>query len=110
MRPLPSLVVTFSDQLLAHDLPDLDHERRREVVAFVARRVGGLPSPIRAGVAVIAPVLHGLGLAAGPGRVAAFVGRRPVPLVGEYARLVRSLAYAYVWETWPDTTATGARP
>ena len=29
-------------------------------------------------------------------------------MLGEYVRLVRSLAYAYVWETWPDTAPDGA--
>ena len=27
------------------------------------------------------------------------------PSLGDYVRLLRSLGYAYVWETWPDTAA-----
>jgi hypothetical protein len=37
-----------------------------------------------------------------------FVARTPLPLFGEYVRLIRSLGYAYVWETWPGTQPTGA--
>ena len=33
---------------------------------------------------------------------------RPLPILGEYPRLIRSLGYAYVWEHWPDTLPTGA--
>ena len=36
------------------------------------------------------------------------VAAKPLPLLAEYPRLIRSLAYAFVWETWPDTTSTGA--
>ena len=35
-------------------------------------------------------------------------GTHPLPLLGEYVRLIRSLGYAYVWETWPQTRPTGA--
>jgi hypothetical protein len=31
-----------------------------------------------------------------------------LPLVGELARLIRSLGFAFVWETWPDSSPTGA--
>jgi hypothetical protein len=34
----------------------------------------------------------------------------PLPFVGEYPRLMRSLGFAYVWEHWPTTTPTGADP
>ena len=46
--------------------------------------------------------------------VVRFVARRvdtmpgPLPLVGEFPRLVRSLGFAYIWETWPDTSPSGA--
>ena len=35
------------------------------------------------------------------------LARRPLPVAGEYVRLMRSLTYAYIWETWPDTSAIG---
>jgi len=110
MSRLSPPVAPFSDQLLALDLPDLDEDRRRQVVAFVARRVDGLPSPMKAGVTVVALAVDGLGRALGRRRVVGVLGRRPLPVLGEYVRLVRSLAYAFIWETWPDTTPTGGRP
>lgn len=103
-------VAPFSDQLLALDLPDLDEDRRRQVVAFVQRRVDGLASPMNVGVTLVAIIVDGLGRVLGRRRVVGALGRRPLPVLGEYVRLVRSLSYAYVWETWPDTTPTGGRP
>ena len=44
----------------------------------------------------------------GPERVTAFLCSTRLPLVGELARLVRSLGFTFVWETWPDTSPTGA--
>ena len=44
----------------------------------------------------------------GTRHVVRVLASRPLPVAGEYARLVRSLTYAYVWETWPDTTRSGA--
>jgi hypothetical protein len=41
-------------------------------------------------------------------RVVRLLAARPLPVVGDYVRLVRSLTYAYVWETWPATAADGA--
>ena len=43
----------------------------------------------------------------GPTRVTAFVAGRPVPVLGDYVRLLRTLAYTYVWERWPDTDPDG---
>ena len=34
---------------------------------------------------------------------------KPLPLLAEYPRLVRSLGYAFIWETWPDTPTRPAR-
>lgn len=98
----------FADELLAGDLPDLDADRRAIVVAFVERRVEILPSFTRFGVTVIAFVLDAVSRVVGLERVIGFVAARPLPLLAEYPRLIRSLAYAYVWETWPSTTSTGA--
>ena len=110
LTTLPSpmwMFAEFCDRLVAHDLPDLPPERRSDVVAFAGRRVDHLPSPMRVGVGVVAAVVGALGRVVGQGRVARLLARHPVPVFGEYVRLVRSLAYAYVWDTWPDTSVTG---
>jgi hypothetical protein len=102
------MIAEFCDRLVAHDLPDLPAERRSEVVAFAVRRIEHLPSPMRLGVGVVASIVGVAGRLAGTGRVAAVLARHPVPVFGEYVRLVRSLSYAYVWDTWPDTSVSGA--
>lgn len=105
--PPPGPVAAFCDELLVLDLPDLPAARRAEVVAFTRRRITGLPSPMRLGVGAVAVVVGAAGRVLGAGRVTRLLARRPLPVFGEYVRLVRSLAYAYVWETWPATTTTG---
>jgi hypothetical protein len=102
MRTSP-LVEPFADRLLAADVPALDAARRGEVVAFVGRRVDLLPSVIRLGVTLIATLFRTLLVLPGGWRLARRLVDRPLPLVGEYPRLVRSLAYAYIWERWPET-------
>lgn len=113
-RPMASRlqppVGAFSDRVLARDLPDLTGDRRAETVAFVERRIASMPSPMRTGVALVAVVVEGLGRLLGRDRLAGLLAARPLPVAGDYVRLVRSLSYAYVWETWPDTTPTGGRP
>lgn len=111
MRSVPSLplVGPFADRLLAIDLPALDDERRTQVVAFAARRVDGMPSVMRLGVVTIAVAVRAA-MALTGGRVVGVLARRPLPLLGEYVRLVRSLGYTYVWETWPDSRPDGGRP
>lgn len=103
-------VERFADELLAVDLPELPDTRRHQAVEFVGRRIPLLPSPTRLGVSAIALLVDGLGRLAGPRRLAATLGggRLALPLLSEYPRLVRSLAYAFVWEQWPDTKVTGA--
>jgi hypothetical protein len=64
---------------------------------------------MRLGVGIVAAGVGGIARVAGTRRTVAFLARHPLPLLGEYVRLLRSLAYAYVWDTWPDTTSTGAR-
>ena len=71
-------------------------------MAFVGRRVDGLPSVMRLGVTVIAAAYRLL-LPFPAARVVLRLVDRPLPLLGEYVRLIRSLGYAYIWETWPDT-------
>ena len=110
MRPVPStpLVGPFADRLLTRDFPGLLADRRAAAVAFTIRRVDGLPSVMRLGVLAVASVVRALGAVAGHDRVLSFLVRTPLPLLGEYVRLVRSLGYAYVFETWPDTRADGS--
>lgn len=104
----PRTVARFADGLLETDLPLLNDERRCAAVDFIGRRVRVLPSITRFGVLVIAAVVDLVGMIIGHGRVRRFVTRVPLPLLAEYPRLVRSLGYAYIWETWPDTTVDGA--
>ena len=99
--PPRGLIAEFCDELVAHDLPDLPAERRADVVAFAGRRLAGLPSPMRLGVGVVAGAVGAVSRVAGGRRTVGVLARRPLPVFGEYVRLVRSLAYAYVWETWP---------
>jgi hypothetical protein len=105
---LDRIVDPFAEVVLAADLPQLSAERRAEVVRFVRRRVETTPSFTRFGITVIG-VLYRLLLAAPAGPTAArFLASKPLPILGEYPRLIRSLGYAYVWEHWPDTLPTGA--
>jgi hypothetical protein len=105
--PPRGLIADFCEQVVAHDLPELPPERRRAVVEFTIRRLDGLPSPMRVGVGAVATVVGGVGRLAGSSRVATLLGGHPLTITGEYVRLIRSLAYAYIWETWPDTSAAG---
>jgi hypothetical protein len=110
MRQVPALPVvgSFAERLLVDDLPDLQPAQRREVVAFIGHRVDSLPSFTRFGVLAIGTVFRML-LAVPGGWVGAKVLMKlPLPFVGEYPRLMRSLGFAYVWEHWPTTTPTGA--
>jgi hypothetical protein len=111
MRSVPSLplVGPFADRLLSIDFPALDDLRRTQVVAFTAGRVDGMPSVMRVGVFTIAAMVRVVMALPGGGAVVRFLARRPLPLLGEYVRLVRSLGYTYIWETWPDTLPDGGR-
>jgi hypothetical protein len=110
MRTVPSapLVGPFADRLLALDFPALDPARRSQAVAFAIRRVDGLPSVMNFGVMLIAALFSGLLALPGSDSILRFLARTPLPLLGEYVRLVRSLGYAYIFETWPDTRADGS--
>lgn len=103
-----TLVGCFANGLLADDLPRLTDERRLDTVRFIERRVTVLPSVTRFGVKLIGMFVHGVGTAIGHARMRSIVLKLPLPLLSEYPRLVRSLGYAYVWETWPDTQVDGA--
>jgi hypothetical protein len=101
-------VAEFSDGVLAADLSALPPDRRAETVAFTEGRIAGLPSPMKLGVGAVAIAVGVAGRLVGTARIARLLARRPLPVVGDYVRLVRSLGYAYIWETWPATAADGA--
>lgn len=107
MPSVRSVVAPVAAHILVVDLPALPVHRRDEVVGFVCTRVRDLPDLTRAGVLPVAVVFRwALALPGGRRLVTALMGR-PIPPLGEYVRLVRSLATAYVWETWPDTAPDG---
>ncbi len=110
MRSVPSapLVCPVADRLLSFDLPGLDASRRRSAVDFAARRIDTLPSVMRLGVFAIAAVFRLLMSLPGGDTALRFLARTPLPLFGEYVRLLRSLGYAYIWETWPETRPDGS--
>jgi hypothetical protein len=99
----------FADDLLQLELPDLPDTRRLETVSFVCRRADQIPTPLRLGIIVLTFALGPVQRVVGLRRTTAVLRSTPLPLVGELARMVRSLGFAYVWETWPDTKPTGAR-
>ena len=100
----------FADDLLTVELPDLDDDRRAETVGFVCRRAAQVPTPLRLGIIALAVVTGVAQRVAGASRTVAFLRGTSLPLVGELSRLVRSLGFAYIWETWPSTTESGATP
>jgi hypothetical protein len=106
---LDRIVGPFAELLLTADLPQLPQDRRAEVVQFVQGRANGIPSFTRFGVTVIGLLYRALMAVPGGRAVVRFLMSRPLPLLGEYPRLIRSLGYAYIWERWPDTLPTGAR-
>ena len=98
----------FADSLLASELPDLPAERRDDTVAFVCGRAREVPTPLRLGVMALS---FGAALGhrfAGVDRTTAFLQVTSLPFVGELSRMVRSLGFTFVWETWPTTSPTGA--
>lgn len=105
---LHTIVAPFAELLLTTDLPQLPRERCVEVVAFVERRTDAVPSFTRFGLTLIACFYRALLAVPGGRPIARFVASKPVPVLGEYPRLIRSLGYAYIWERWPDTRPTGA--
>jgi hypothetical protein len=111
MRQLSSItapVGRFAEALLEVDLPGLPPDRRHTTVQFVEQRVSTLPSITRLGVTFIAFFVEYASRLAGLHRVITVITSRPIPLLSEYPRLVRSLGFAFIWETWPGTTSDGA--
>ncbi len=80
------LVAPFAASLLAGDLPLLRPARLDRTTAFVAGRVHTMPSPVRAGVVLVAAVVRALMLLPGRDRLVRLIGDHPLPLIGEYAR------------------------
>lgn len=100
----PAFVVApFAERLLARDLPHLAAERRSAAVAVVVARVQGLPSVTRTGALLIGAIHRLLLVLPVTAPVSDMLARLPLPFLGDYPRLVRSLAYASIWERWPDT-------
>jgi hypothetical protein len=106
--PPSSAVERFAETLLASDLPGLTDDHLRRTAEFIERRVEVLPSITRFGVRVIGGTVDLLGRSIGQQRVLTVVTSLPLPLLAEYPRLIRSLGFAYIWETWPDTAVDGA--
>ena len=98
----------FADQLLRIELPDLPDAARGDAVEFVCRRANQVPSPLRLGITGLSLGLSAAQRVFGIERTTRLLQNNPLPFVGELARMVRSLGFAYVWETWPDTSPTGA--
>lgn len=98
----------FADELLAIELPELTGVRRAETVAFVCRRATQVPAPLRAGIVALTCAVGVARRTLGPERTTSFLRGTTLPFVGELARMVRSLGFAFVWETWPSTTPSGA--
>lgn len=105
---LSNSLARFADALFQHDLPGLPADARLQTVAFIERRVAVLPSVIRFGVSTIALFVGLVARVAGHGTAIRLVTSLPLPLLSEYPRLIRSLGYAFIWETWPTTQPNGA--
>lgn len=105
-RTLATVAHPTVDLLLRHDLPALPVAHRKTVVAFTLRRLDALPQPLFWGVALVVVALRLLTFVIGP-RLLLWIGSQPIPVVSEFFRLVRSLAYSFVWENWPDTAPDG---
>lgn len=108
MPSVRSVVAPVTEHLLELDLPALPADRRDEVIGFVCSRVRELPDLTRLGVLPVAALFRSTLALPGGDRLVTSLAGRPVPPFGEYVRLLRSLATAYVWETWPDTAPDGA--
>lgn len=98
----------FATGLLAVELPELPDERRSQTVEFVCRRAAQVPEPLRLGVMLLSIATGLAQRLVGPERTTSFLRSTSLPFVGELARMVRSLGFAFVWETWPSTTPAGA--
>lgn len=103
-----AFVRPFTQCLLGVDLPGLSSWQRDQVSEFAVFHVDELPSVLRLGCNIIAIPMRGVVALPIGSNVIAWLIRHPLPLVGEYVRMIRSLAYTYVWEQWPDTLPDGS--
>lgn len=108
-RTLATVALPTVELVLRHDLPRLPVPHRKTAVAFTLRRLDALPQPLFWGVAMVALALRLVLIVAGPAAVM-WIGSRPFPFVSEFFRLVRSLSYSFIWESWPDTLPDGTMP
>jgi hypothetical protein len=97
----------FADRLLTIELPDLPRPARDDTVAFVCQRASAMPSPLRLGLELVCAGVALAQRAGGVDRTTRLLQDSQLPLLGELARMVRSLGFAYIWETWPDTSPSG---
>ena len=97
----------FADRLLRIELPDLPEPSRADTVVFVCGRANQMPSPLRIGLVLVCTGVALAQRAAGIDRTTRFLQGSRLPLLGELPRMVRSLAFAFIWETWPDTSPSG---
>jgi hypothetical protein len=98
----------FSRRLLSAELPGLPPDRLDETVDFVCRRASQTPGPPGVGLMLLTGLTGLSSRVLDADRVTSFLRATSLPFVAELARLVRSLAFAFVWETWPTTGPTGA--
>lgn len=98
----------FADRLLALELPDLPDDRRADAVSFACRRADEVPSPLKLGISVLTAAVGLAQRGLGGDTTTTFLQGTSLPFVGELARMVRSLAFAFIWESWPNTSPTGA--
>ena len=99
---------SVADGVLRRELPALPEDRRAETVEFVCRRARSVPGPLRLGVMVLS-IAASVGIGRfGEERTVTFLSSTGLPFVGELARMVRSLGFAFIWETWPSTSPDGA--
>ena len=99
----------FADHLLTIELPDLPPDAREDTVAFVCRRANQMPSPLRLGLVLVCTGVALAQRAVGIERSTRFLQGSRLPLLGELPRMVRSLGFAFIWETWPDSSPSGGR-
>ena len=105
-RTLSTVARPTIELILRHDLPHLPVAHRKTVTNFVIHRLDTLPQHLFWGVGLIAFVLRIISLLGGASFIL-WIGQRSIPLVSEFFRLVRSLSYSFIWESWPDTSPDG---
>ncbi len=100
----------FADDLLMQELVGLPPDRRRAAVRFTVDAVNELPSVMFLGVVCIATSVRAARAVpiVGP-RLVGLLARHPLPLVGDYVRLIRSLGTARAYDEWPAEESEAAR-